>query len=74
MPQTRNPHRASTGGVTAKLPDWIWSLNTQHILIAWDADTIGNGAARRLRNSEADVERLQPDGARDWNDILKMRA
>ncbi len=51
MPQTRNPHRASTGGVTAKLPDWIWSLNTQRILIAWDADTIGNGAARRLRNS-----------------------
>ena len=65
---------ASTSGVTVKLPGWIRCLNPQRILCAWDADTIGDEAARRLQNSQANVERLRPDGAKDWNDILKMRA
>ena len=65
---------ASTSGVTVKLPDWIRCLNPQRILCAWDGDTIGDEAARRLQNSQANIERLRPDGAKDWNDILKMRA
>ncbi len=65
---------ASTGGVTAELPGWIRSLNPQRILIALDADTIGDEAARCLRGPDANVKRLRPDGARDWNDILKVRA
>ena len=65
---------ASTSGVTVKLPDWIRCLNPQRILCAWDADTIGDEAARHLQNSEENVQRRHPDGAKDWNDILKIRA
>ena len=61
----------SASGATATLPDWIRAWNPDRILCAYDADRPGDRAARDLMNADDRVTRLRPDGAKDWNDILR---
>ena len=63
----------STNGATATLPDWIRAWNPDRILCAYDADSQGDRAARDLMNRDDRVVRLRPEGAKDWNDILRGR-
>ena len=63
----------STNGATATLPDWIRAWNPHRILCAYDADSQGDRAARDLMNRDDRVVRLRPEGAKDWNDILRGR-
>ena len=65
---------ASTAGVCRRLPDWLRDLRPDRILCAFDSDAAGDDAAQALIASDPRIQRLRPDRANDWNDILRMRA
>ena len=56
------------------LPEWLaWHCSGRRVLVASDADTVGEAAAARwiaaLVSAGAECARLRPDG-RDWNEML----
>ena len=61
----------STTGATARLPAWLKAWNIKRILCAYDADETGDRCAQRLAKADQRVTRLRPQGAKDWNAILK---
>ena len=63
----------STAGVASALPPWIEDWKPRRILCAYDADSAGDGAAERLAAKDPRVIRMRPDGAKDWNDMLRRR-
>ena len=63
----------STAGVTTTVPAWIEHWKPDTIACAYDADTTGDLAARRLARADPRVIRLRPVGAKDWNDILRKQ-
>ena len=63
----------STAGVAASLPKWLDAPSFDSFICGYDADEAGDRAARALASSDARVERLRPDGAKDWNELLQRR-
>ena len=70
--ETREPGAvvASTAGIAGTVPPWIEEWKPRRILCAYDADSAGDAAARRLADNDPRVIRLRPSGAKDWNEIL----
>ena len=62
---------ASTAGATPNLPNWIEAWKTARILCAFDADTAGDQNAEALAKRDPRVQRCRPQGARDWNEIIR---
>ena len=63
----------STAGVTNPVPTWIEHWKPGRIVCAYDADTAGDQAARRLTRDDPRVIRCRPPDTTDWNDILRAR-
>ena len=61
---------ASTAGIASSVPAWIEDWKPKRIVCAYDADSAGDGAARRLAVNDPRVIRRRPCGAKDWNEIL----
>jgi DNA primase len=56
-------------------PEWLHRVCAfRRILLAFDADATGDGAAQKLMTElssyGAQCERLRPEGAKDWNEFL----
>ena len=64
----------STAGVAARVPPWIEGLGPEDILCGYDADEAGDAAAAALARADRRVRRIRPDGAKDWNELLKTRS
>ena len=64
----------SAAGAAPKLPDWTRAWSPELILCGCDADEAGDDAARRLIDSDQRAVRLRPEGAKDWNDLLRLQA
>ncbi len=64
---------ASTAGATPCLPSWIEAWKPDRILCAFDADTAGDQNAKALAKRDTRVQRCRPDGARDWNEIIRKQ-
>ena len=62
---------ASTAGVRQNLPGWLEAFGPTAITCGFDADDAGDAAARALMAADPRVSRTRPEGARDWNDMLK---
>ena len=61
----------STAGVANALPSWIEDWKPGRIVCAYDADTAGDQAARRLARADQRVIRYRPPHETDWNDVLR---
>ena len=61
---------ASTVGTASAVPSWIEGWKPKRIVCAYDADSAGDTAAKRLAANDPRVIRLRPRGAKDWNDLL----
>ena len=65
----------STAGVATALPAWLEPFRLDTVFCGYDADEAGDSAARRLMLNHPDiVKRRKPEGAKDWNDILRKDA
>jgi DNA primase len=58
-------------------PDWLPKFcYRRRVLLAFDADDAGDDAARdlmpKLESFGATCERLRPEGAKDWNELLNV--
>ena len=60
---------ASTAGIARSIPPWIEVWKPEPIVCAYDADSAGDNAARRLHLNDPRVTRQRPRGARDWNEM-----
>ncbi len=65
---------ASTAGAAHRLPHWLDAFQHVPLLCAYDADPAGDQAARDLLRQHPLLQRLRPLGAKDWNDLLRLRA
>ena len=65
---------ASTAGTALRLPRWLHAFQHLPLLCGYDADPAGNQAARALLRRHPRLRRLRPDGAKDWNDLLRLPA
>ncbi len=64
----------STAGIAYRLPTWAEAWTPKRILVAFDADPVGEQAAERLVSQDPRALRMRPpDGHKDWNDVLKAR-
>ena len=54
-----------------RLPHWIKHLKPETLLCGYDADKAGDTAAQFLIKNHAGIQRLRPDGVRDWNAKLQ---
>ena len=63
----------STAGVAVDLPPWMEPFRLTGVFCGYDADEPGDEAAHNLIRNHPAVRRMRPDGAKDWNDILRMR-
>ena len=57
-------------------PSWLHiACGLRRVLLAFDADDAGDEAAKKLASGlerfGADCERLRPQGAKDWNELLQ---
>ena len=65
----------STAGVARRLPGWAEAWTPKRILVAFDADPVGDRAAERFLSEDRRACRLRPPhGHEDWNAVLKARA
>ena len=65
----------STAGAARRLPTWAEAWRPKRILVAFDADPVGDRAAERLVSEDPRARRMRPpDGHGDWNAVLKARA
>ena len=64
----------STAGVCRYLPNWLEALGPTAVECGFDADAAGDEAARALMANDPRVSRVRPQGARDWNELLKLHA
>ncbi len=60
-----------SAGAAAELPAWIAQWKPGRVICGYDADRAGDLGARRLERRHGPVERLRPEGRKDWNDILR---
>lgn len=63
----------STAGACRYLPNWLEALVPAAVECGFDADAAGDEAARALMANHPRVRRVRPKGARDWNEMLKLR-
>ena len=63
----------STAGTARRLPRWLDSFPAASLLCGYDADPVGDQAARALLRQLPAMRRLRPHGAKDWNDLLRGR-
>ena len=61
----------STAGTTPRLPAWLHRWNLKRILCAFDADECGDHCAEQFLQNHPNAQRLKPQGAKDWNDLLR---
>ena len=65
----------STAGVATALPAWLEPFRLDTVFCGYDADEAGDSAASRLMLKHPEiVKRRKPEGAKDWNDILRNAA
>ena len=65
----------SAAGVARRVPKWVEAWTPKRILVAFDADPVGDRAAARLVSEDPRARRMRPpDGHGDWNAVLKARA
>ncbi len=65
----------STAGIVASLPAWLNPFPLDTVFCGYDADEAGDSAARRLMCNHPDfVKRRKPEGAKDWNDMIRKAA
>ncbi len=48
-------------------------LGLRTVLCGYDADPVGDRAARGLETQDPKVRRMRPNGGKDWNEILRKR-
>ena len=65
---------ASTAGTAPRLPAWLHRFRHLPLLCAYDADPAGDQAASALLRQHPRLRRLRPQGAKDWNDLLRLLA
>ena len=53
------------------LSAWIAQWKPGRVICGYDADMAGDLGARSLERRHGRVERLRPEGRKDWNDILR---
>ena len=66
----------STAGATGNMPNWINGLQLETIFCGYDADHVGDHAARMLETQNPKLRRMRPDSdgdVKDWNEILKRQ-
>ena len=63
---------ASTAGAAHRLPHWLHTFHLP-LLCGYDADPAGDQAAHALLRQHPRLRRLRPLGAKDWNDLLRLR-
>ena len=63
----------STAGVAPRLPPWINHFKPETLLCGYDADEAGDVAAGLLIKSHPEIQRIRPDRAKDWNQVLQQR-
>lgn len=63
---------ASSAGAAHRLPRWLLAFQDLPLLCGYDADPAGDEAARALRRQHPRLCRLRPQGAKDWNDLLRL--
>lgn len=64
----------STAGAARRLPAWLAGLASSPLLCGYDADPAGDQAALALHRQHPHLRRLRPQGAKDWNDLLRLLA
>ena len=65
----------SAAGVARRVPEWAEAWKPERILVAFDADPVGDRNADRLVSEDRRARRIRPpDGHEDWNAVLKARA
>ena len=62
---------ASAAGICRRLPDWLHDAGLVTIVCGFDADAAGDAASAALAASDRRVRRIRPDGAKDWNALLR---
>ena len=65
---------ASAASATPNLPKWIEAWKPVRILCAFDADDAGDQNAQALQQRDPRVRRCRPEGAQDWNEIIRKKA
>ena len=60
----------STAGATQNLPKWMLKLKLNIIYCGFDADKAGEQAAQSMIAKYTNIQRLKPENAKDWNEIL----
>ena len=64
----------STAGVATRLPGWVADLvPSETIWCGYDADTAGDQAAALLLQAQPEIQRLRPQGGKDWNACLQVQ-
>ena len=64
----------TTADAARRLPAWIAGLASSPLLCGYDADFAGDQAALALHRQHPHLRRLRPQGAKDWNDLLRLLA
>ena len=64
---------ASTAGTARRRPHWLHAFQDLPLLCGYDADPAGDQAAHDLLRQHPRLRRLRPHGAKDWNDLLRLR-
>ena len=64
----------SSAGVATTLPPWIIDLvPSETIWCGYDADMAGDQAAVLLLQAHPEIQRLRPQGGKDWNACLQVQ-
>ena len=71
---SRSRLHASTARICRHLPDWLEAFGPTAIECGFDAGDVGDDATRALMAADPRVSRARPKGARDWNELPKLRA
>ena len=61
----------STAGLSTAVPRWLEAFDFERIFCGYDADSAGDDAAAAMARSDPRVRRIRPEGAKDWNDMLR---
>ncbi len=65
----------STAGVARRVPEWAEAWRPERVIVAFDADRAGDGAAERIIREDRRAGRMRPpDGHDDWNAVLRAGA